>query len=202
MPDADLLGCLAYASLTAFGRTAAAADLAPTLTAKATMARLAVTDYQNYESLVAALAERRIEAEEAMAPFIPPIDAFHSRTRSQDWLENLLAAYAGAGMAADLAAEVTTIGGTGLPDLAHDGEFADFAAEQLRSAVSAEPARAGRLALWSRRLLGEALSQAQRVAADRIDLTAALGGDLTQFGALLLRLTERHTARIAALGLG
>lgn len=56
--------------------------------------------------------------------------------------------------------------------------------------------------------MGEALTQAQRVAADRDALTALLAGgvdrpglDLAAMGRMFTRLTERHMARMAELGL-
>jgi hypothetical protein len=57
-------------------------------------------------------------------------------------------------------------------------------------------------------LVGEALSQAQRVAAERDALTALLAGgvdrpgmDLAAIGRMMARLTENHAKRMAALGL-
>jgi predicted Zn-dependent protease len=56
--------------------------------------------------------------------------------------------------------------------------------------------------------VGEALSQAQRVAADRDGLTALLVGGLDRTGADLAamvsmfhRITEAHSRRMASLGL-
>ena len=56
--------------------------------------------------------------------------------------------------------------------------------------------------------MGEALSQAQRVAAERDALTALLAGgvdrpgmDLAALSRLFTRLTENHTKRMADLGL-
>jgi hypothetical protein len=56
--------------------------------------------------------------------------------------------------------------------------------------------------------MGEALSQAQRVAAERDALTALLAGgvdrpglDLASLGRLFTRLTENHTKRMSNLGL-
>jgi hypothetical protein len=56
--------------------------------------------------------------------------------------------------------------------------------------------------------VGEALSQAQRVAAERDALAALLvggidrpGADLAEVGRMFARLTENHTKRMAALGL-
>ena len=56
--------------------------------------------------------------------------------------------------------------------------------------------------------MGEALTQAQRVAADRDALTALLAGgidrpglDLAALGRMFTRITERHAERMAELGL-
>ena len=83
-----------------------------------------------------------------------------------------------------------------------------MASPRVRKAIATEPRVGGRLALWGRRLMGEALSQAQRVAADRDALTALLTGgvdrpgmDLAAIGRLFTRLTENHAKRMEALGL-
>ena len=78
----------------------------------------------------------------------------------------------------------------------------------MRRAIADDPRVGGRLALWGRRLMGEALTQAQRVAAERDALTALLAGgvdrpgmDLAAIGRMFTRLTERHAERMAELGL-
>ena len=43
---------------------------------------------------------------EAMAPFATPLDAFHDRTAPADWLEGLVKAYVGDGLAADFYREI------------------------------------------------------------------------------------------------
>ena len=81
--------------------------------------------------------------------------------------------------------------------------------ERVRGGDRRRPRRsAGRLALWGRRLVGEALSQAQRVAADRDALTSLLTGtvdrpgmDLAAISRMFSRLVENHTHRMAELGL-
>ena len=42
----------------------------------------------------------------AMAPFVEAFDAFHARTASSDWLEGLVTAYVGDGLAADFYTEI------------------------------------------------------------------------------------------------
>ena len=78
----------------------------------------------------------------------------------------------------------------------------------MRSSIENDPKVGGRLALWGRRLVGEALSQAQRVAADRDALTSLLTGtvdrpglDLAAVSRMFSRLVENHTRRMATLGL-
>jgi hypothetical protein len=85
---------------------------------------------------------------------------------------------------------------------------ADFVVENVRTAIAADRKVAGRLALWGRRLVGEALSQAQRVAADRDALTSLLTGtvdrpgmDLAAISRMFTRLVENHSRRMARLGL-
>jgi len=59
---------------------------------------------------------------------------------------------------------------------------ADFAVRHIRQAIEDDPKLSGRLALWGRRLMGEALTQAQRVAAERDALTALLAGGIDRPG--------------------
>ena len=209
---ADLLGVLAYGELTAFSRLAADADLAPTLVAKAELSRMAVSEFSHYELLVARLHEVGTDPQTAMEPFVAPIDAFHERTAPQTWLEGLVKAYVGDGIASDFYREISAF----LDPATHalvtrvvkDSGQAEFVVREVRAAIEADPKLAGRLALWGRRLVGEALSQAQRVAADRDGLAALLvgsadrpGADLGELVRMFGRLTDGHTRRMAALGL-
>ena len=74
----------------------------------------------------------------------------------------------------------------------------------MREALKTDRTAGGRLALWGRRLLGEALSQAQAVAVERDALSALLVGsgvDLGEVGRMFTRLTDNHQKRMAQLGL-
>lgn len=203
----DLLGALAYGELTAFVRLAADAELAPSLSEKAALARMAVDEFGHFELLGARLREIGGEPERAMEPFVVAVDAFHDRTAPGDWLESLVKAYVGNGIATDFYREVSEYVDPSTRDLVHrvlqDSGHADFVVTAVRSAIEEDPRRAGRLALWGRRLVGEALSQAQRVAADRDALSGVLVGssDLAEIGRMFARLTENHTHRMGRLGL-
>jgi ferritin-like protein len=207
----DLLGVLAYAELTAFLRLAEdAATLAPTLTDRAALSELAVAEHRHFVLLRDRLAELGADPEEAMAPFVEALDAWHAQTRPADWLEALVKAYVGTGIAMDFYRECARRVDEGTAALVEaalaDEGRSEFAVERVRAALKTEPKTAGRLALWARRLVGEGLAQAQRVAAARPALagllvTAGDGQDLPEIGRLFARLTEEHGKRMAALGL-
>ncbi|MDX6197614.1 MAG: hypothetical protein QOJ79_765 [Actinomycetota bacterium] len=205
----DLLGVLAYGELTAFERLASDARLAPTIADKAALATMAAAEFGHFSQLRDHLAKLGVDPEEAMAPFVGPLDEFHDTTDPSDWLEGLIKAYVGDGLATDFYREVAAFvtdedtRGLVLHVLADTGQ-ADFAVSRVREAIEDDPALAGRLALWARRLVGEALLQAQRVAVERDALTELLvggSGDLAGIARLLTRLTDNHTARMQALGL-
>jgi hypothetical protein len=205
----DLLGVLSYGELTAFERLATDARLAPTIADKTALATMAAAEFEHYRRLHDHLVKEGVDPEQAMEPFVGPVDAFHDSTPPNNWLEGLIKAYVGDGLASDFYREVAAF----VPDattrdlvlevLADTGQ-AEFAVSRVRAAIAADPAVAGRLALWGRRLVGEALIQAQRVAVERDALTELLvggSGDLAGIARLLTRLTDRHTERMASLGL-
>lgn len=203
----DLLGVIAYGELIAFERLASDASLAPTLSDEAALGAMAVAEYGHFVRLRGVLAGRGIDPEAAMAPFVDALDGFHSSTAPSDWLESLVKAYVGDGIAADFFREVAQFVDEPtrevvLEVLADMGQT-PFAVEHVRSAIEADPVVAGRLALWARRLVGEALAQAQRVAVEREALADMIAGgsDLGELIRLLARITDAHTARVASLGL-
>jgi hypothetical protein len=208
----DLLGVLACGELSAFERLCADAALAPTLHDKAEVAAMACAEFGHFQQLRARLTELGVDAETAMRPFVAPLEAFHASTAPADWLEGLVKAYVGDGIAADFYREISVLLDDRTRELVlevfDDTGHAEFVVAKVRAAIEADPRLGGRLALWGRRLMGEALSQAQRVAAERDALAGLLAGapgdggmDLVELGRMFTRITEQHTKRMAALGL-
>lgn len=207
----DLLGALAYGELAAFERLAEDAKLAPTLDDKAELAKMASAEFHHFERLRDRLGEIDADPTGAMDPFAAALDDFHRQTAPSDWLEGLVKAYVGDSIASDFYREVAARLDTDTRGLVlavlDDTGHGNFAVEKVRAAIEAEPRVGGRLALWARRLMGEALSQAQRVVADRDALSTMLVGgvadgfDLAEVGRMFSRITEAHTKRMAALGL-
>jgi len=208
----DLLGVLAYGELSAFERLCADAALAPTLDDKAEVAAMACAEFGHFQLLRVRLTELGADAESAMRPFVAPLDAFHASTAPADWLEGLVKAYVGDGIAADFYREISVLLDDRTRELVlevfGDTGHSEFVVAKVRAAIEVDPRVGGRLALWGRRLMGEALSQAQRVAAERDALAGLLSGasgaggmDLVELGRMFTRITEQHTKRMTALGL-
>ncbi|MFD7649307.1 MULTISPECIES: ferritin-like fold-containing protein [unclassified Streptomyces] len=207
----DLLGALAYGELAAFERLAEDAKLAPTVADKAELAKMASAEFHHFEKLRDRLTAIDVEPTEAMDPFAAALDGFHRQTAPSDWLEGLVKAYVGDAIASDFYREVAVRLDSDTRDLVlevlDDTGHAEFAVGKVRAAIEDDPRLGGRLALWARRLMGEALSQAQRVVAERDALSTMLVGgladgfDLAEVGRMFSRITEAHTKRMAALGL-
>jgi hypothetical protein len=204
----DLLGALAYGELCAFDRLAHDARMAPTLTGRTQMSAMAAVELGHYQVLIARLGELGADPLAAMEPFIGPLETYHSLTAPSSWLESVVKAYVGDAIAEDFYREVASfvdVDTKALIDtvLADTGR-AEFAVREVRAAIEAQPSLAGRLALWARRLVGEAISETQHVLADRDSLMLLLvegTGDLSGVVALLGRITRRQEQRMASLGL-
>ena len=208
----DLLGAIAYGEMSAFDRLASDARMAPELRDRAELSGMAAIEFGHFERLSEYLAGLGADPIAAMAPFVQAFDEFHTRTASSDWLEGLVTAYVGDGLAADFYSEIAAFldaeTRTVIIDSLRQTGQAEFVVDRVRTAIDRDHRVAGRLALWGRRLMGEALTQAQRVAAERDALTALLAGgvdrpglDLAAIGRLFTRLTENHTKRMGDLGL-
>lgn len=202
-----LLGMLSYGELLAFERMAADARFAPDLRRRAVLFEMAGVEIANYRRLVARLDELGTDPEQAMTPYVAPLQAYHDRTEPRDWLEALTKAYVGDGIADDFVREVASYLGPRdralVREVLHESGYGEFAAAEIRTAIEADGTLANRLSMWARRLVGEGLSQAQRVAASQPELAQLIvaGGGGEAVAALLKRLTQAHGARMAAVGL-
>src|SRR4051794_24125759 len=167
------------------------------------MSAMAAIEFGHYQRLADRLAGIGADPEVAMAPFVAALETYHSLTKPSTWLECVVKAYVGDGMAADFYREVAEFAddetGQLIREVLTESGRAEFAVQEVAAAVAAQPTIAGRLALWGRRLVGEAISQTQHVLADRDSLMRLLAegaGDLSGVAALLARITDRHEERM------
>ena len=105
----DLLGAIAYGELSAFERLAEDAKLAPTLEDKVALAAMASAEFGHF-----APAAGPARASSAPTPSrrwrrSKPIDEFHEHTAPSDWLEGLVKAYVGDGLAGDFYREIAAL---------------------------------------------------------------------------------------------
>jgi hypothetical protein len=143
----------------------------------------------------------------AMTRYAPALEQYHRLTTPSTWLEALVKTYVGDAMAADLylaiagslPVEVADLVRSVLAETVHS----QFVVAEVVTAVNSSGRQRSRLALWSRRLLGEAITQAQYLLAERhelVDLVLA-GGGIGQITDLYERLQRTHSERMHHLGL-
>lgn len=204
----ELFALLAYGEVAAFYRLTEEARMSPDMYGRINMARMAAAEMGHYDLLRSTLEARRVDVVPAMVRYAPALEQYHRLTTPSTWLEALVKTYVGDEMASDL---YRSIAGA-LPDevadvvraVLADTGHSQFVVAEVRAAVKASGRQRSRLALWSRRLLGEAITQAQYVMAEHdelVDLVVAGSGGLGQMTDFFDRLQRTHDGRMRDLGL-
>lgn len=208
----EVLGALAYHQLSTFGRLAADAELAPDLGQRIQLTHLAAARVAGLDRVLDRLAATGADAEAAVAPYLHLLDDFDARTEPSTWWERLLKDYVASGIADDvwrhLAAGLDEPMRGLVLDVTDDPGYGDLVVAAITQAGARDPKLAARLALWGRRLVGEALGAAQRLVGDHQAIGALLAAGAepgTDAAALQSRLfaalTAEHTRRMDRMGL-
>ncbi|MGB6209436.1 ferritin-like fold-containing protein [Mycobacterium sp.] len=204
----ELFAVLAYGEVAAFYRLTEEARMAPDLRGRISMASMAAAEMGHYELLHDALERRGVDVVSAISRYASALDGYHRLTTPSTWLEALVKTYVGDSLAADFYLQIADT----LPDEAADVVRAtmsetghsQFVVAEVRAAVTKSARQRSRLALWSRRLLGEAITQAQYVLAEHdelVDLVVSRTDGLTQLSEIFDRLQRTHDDRMRELGL-
>jgi tRNA isopentenyl-2-thiomethyl-A-37 hydroxylase MiaE len=204
----ELFALLAYGELAAFYRLTDEARMAPDLRGRISMASMAAAEMGHYDLLRDALERRGVDVVPAMSRYASALDGYHRLTTPSTWLEALVKTYVGDALAADFYLEIAD----GMPDEVADvvravlaeTKHSLFVVAGVRAAVADSAKQRSRLALWSRRLLGEAITQAQYVLADHdelVDLVMSGTEGLTHLAGFFDRVQRTHDERMRELGL-
>ena len=198
---AEFLARAAYVQLTLFEDLSRTVTIAPTTRAKAVLAEATAASLARHATVMAELQALGVDAGEALERHRAVVDRFQRLTQGADWTETALTCHLAGGFLDDLFASLAG----GLPaDLATrireayrsrpaDSAFVDLLAE----AMAEQPRLAPRLALWGRRILGDAML----VARDVLNLGRGNAGEETRVEPAFSELIAQHTRRMDALGL-
>ncbi len=210
-----LLGLVAHLELVAFTRLAADSALAPTLEQRLQLMRFSAGAVDRLDRIFAHIESLGGSPDLELSRFSHALDDFDARTTPGSWWERLLTAYVGDGVADDFC----TAAAAGLDDETRDlvmdvldgASHAELTVATLAAAAHGDAVHTSRLALWGRRLVGEALGVVQKLLVSQPGLARlALGtgdelgrgtADQESMTRLFGGLTAEHTRRMGRLGL-
>lgn len=199
-PRDRFLAQAAYIQLSLFEDLSRLVALAPTIAGKESLSRASAISLERYHALSDEIRRHGGEPSEAMAPYTSGVDSFQRVTQGADFYESLMTSHITAGILDDFFARLAL----GLPD--HDASriaaiygptHEQILAEQLRVGIEADPRRAARLAMWGRRLVGDAMLVARAALAT----PPSSQKDEARIEPVFTELIAAHTRRMDALGL-
>jgi hypothetical protein len=169
-----------YAALTELERLAALIPAAPGLADRMAVADVISARHARYRELLDTFGDVH-DLRPEMAEAAPALDEARRRVATEEWWEGLAAAALCAPLTDELFSAL----------LDHDDEPVEvvpWASHRLRAALGGDPTLTARIALWGRRLIGEA-----------IVLCREFGGE--RYTELADRLAASHARRLTELGL-
>ena len=198
----EYLARAAYVELSHFEDLSRAVAIAPSIVAKEMLAGAAGAAVDRHRALVALLEARVDDVGVEMDRYRGVVDRFQRLTQGQDWYEATLTCYLAGGFLGDLFLALADALPRELAPAARE-IFATNADETFvalfTAAMADNPRLPSRLALWGRRILGDALL----VARDVLSLNAAQANaaEEARVEPAFSELVAQHTRRMDALGL-
>ncbi len=217
-----LLGLLAYAELSAQMRLAIDASRGSVGRYRLLQADLSDAAYQRMTQITEFITELGTDGRTQMLQFNNAFDEYEQRTKAETWHERVLKGYVGHAVAVDfcrvivaaLPAEIHARVQDSLDSTAE----ADAAALILDEATASDAVLKSRLALWGRRLVGEALNQIQSLvfaypelerlvqasaSVQGVEIAGSTQSETRQLTTswLLSQLTADHARRMDRIGL-
>lgn len=219
----ELLGLVAHLQHVSFGRLSDIAREAPELTQQWEMSRLAAGAVRRRDQVLARTSELGGDCAPRVGDYTQLLGDFDHRTQPSNWWERLLHSYVVDGVSDDFcriaAGQVDDTSRQLLLEVLDDAARAEFSVAALESAGARDEVLVSRLALWGRRVVGEALNVVQQALAGHPGLMRLIlrwdeektkaddgGGAANESTAdasnrLFGELTAEHTRRMSRLGL-
>jgi hypothetical protein len=200
---AEVLGALSVGERLAHRRAQDAVALAPDDRTRRGQQHVADRERDNAALISARL--RELGSEDMEEPFRPFFEAFFERTEPSDWLEAQAFHYVGDALVRDLADALVPMLDPVSAEvfrraLSERDDQESFALDEITRGVSEDPAARDRLAHYSRRVIGEALTQTRRALDGTDALRHLLGGEEGE-KRLLLELLGHHRERLDRMGI-
>ena len=199
-PRDRFLGQAAYIQLSLFEDLSRLVALAPTIEAKDALSRASAISLDRYRGLAAEIRRHGSEPSAAMEPYTAGVDFFQRVTQGADFYESLMTSHITAGILDDFFARLAlglTPADTARIIPLYDPSHESLLAEQLRIGIAANPRIAARLAMWGRRLVGDAML----VARSALATPPSSEKDEAKIEPVFTELIAAHTRRMDALGL-
>ncbi|WP_136519296.1 MULTISPECIES: ferritin-like fold-containing protein [Cellulomonas] len=206
----EVLGLVAALEHQAFARLAADSAEAPDLEQSLALSRFAARCGERRDRVLARITELGGDPVAALGRFDRVLEDFDTRTPPSSWSERLLKAYVGYGVADDFCRLVAR----GLDprsrelvaEVLGDASHAELAVRELDAACAQDTVLSARLALWGRRLVGEALGVVQRLVqrpgvARVLDRAEVAAPEQETPATVFNELTAEHTRRMSRLHL-
>jgi tRNA-(MS[2]IO[6]A)-hydroxylase (MiaE)-like len=200
---AEILAALAYGEQLGAERARRNVELAPDAGSRGHQQHIADLEKRNWELVDARV--RELHGEEYIDLVKPFFDAFFVQTEPVDWVEAQTFHYVGDALVADFADELVPlldrVSGEVIRRALRDREGQEtFALDELSRVLRDDPRSAERIADYSRRIVGEALTQTSRALEATEGLRTLLGG--SQAGKrFILTLLDSHRQRLDRLGI-
>lgn len=225
----DLLALVAHLEATAFLRLAGAAAAAPEPEQRLYLSRMAGATLARQERVLTELG--RLDAAQApearMFTFDHVFDDYEARTAPSSWWEEIMKSYVGHGVAEDFCRIVVDAVDPQtraiVCEVLDGGSASAESIELVAAAARQDEVLAARLALWGRRLVGEAMSVVQSLLVENAFLMRLLEAAIVRRDGeqvalaepgttpdavpedraawLFSQLTAAHTRRMERLGL-
>lgn len=212
------LGQLAYLQLSQFEILTNELKYSPNTHYKAELGEAAAKSFEKYRSISKKIAGLGFDPTDAMDPFVERIETFHSRTSGLDWHETIIKIYLVSGLLDDFYSRLAVGLSSELRDdiqkALKEDKFASFAKRVLQESMAKDAQLGDRLALWGRRIMGDALLELRATFDNRklagVTKSKKLSAEeerevnlasYSKVEPLITELIGAHSLRMEALGL-